>query len=87
MFQVIGLDQSSFSEAERESSKNLCVKYNHFRGLYIPESKDGKYVVHILSGDPTFIEMRTVECRKCKAGQPIADETIFGWAVHGTRVN
>ena len=26
--------------------------------------------------------MRTGECRKGKVGQPIADETIFGWAVH-----
>ena len=60
-FEVIGLDQSSFSEVERESSKNLREKYNHFRGLYIPESKDRKYVVHILFGDPTFIEMRTAQ--------------------------
>ena len=84
-FEVIGLDQSSFSEIERESSKNLREKYNHLRGLYIPESKDGKYMVHILFGDPTFIEMRTGECRKGKAGQPIADETIFGWTVHGDK--
>ena len=27
-FEVIGLDQSSFSEVERESSKNLREKYN-----------------------------------------------------------
>ena len=84
-FEVIGLDQSSFSEVERESSKNLREKYNHFRGLHIPESKDGKYKVHILFGDPTFIEMRTGQCRKGKVGQPIADETIFGWAVHGDK--
>ena len=43
-FEVIGLDQSSFSEVERESSKNVCEKYNHFLGLCIPESKDGKYM-------------------------------------------
>ena len=42
-------------------------------------------MVHILFGDPTFIEMRTGECRKGKAGQPIADETIFGWTVHGDK--
>ena len=84
-FEVIGIDQSSFSEVERESSKNLREKYNHFRGLYIPESKDGKDEVHILFGDPTFIEMRTGQCRKGKVGQPIADETIFGWAVHGDK--
>ena len=46
-FEVTGLDQSSFSEVERESSKNLRGTYNQFRGLYIPESKDGKYVAHI----------------------------------------
>ena len=41
--------------------------------------------MHILFGDPTFIEMRTGARRKGKAGQPIADETIFGWAVHGDK--
>ena len=29
--------------------------------------------------------MTTGECRDGKVGQPIADETIFGWAVHGDR--
>ena len=72
-FEVIGLDQSSFSEVERESSKNLHEKYNHFGGLYIPEKKDRKYVVHILVGDPTFIEIRTGQCRKGKVRQSIAD--------------
>ena len=84
-FEVIGLDQSSFSKVGRESSKNLREKYNHCRGLYIPESKDGKCVVHILFGDPTFIEMRTGQCRKGKVGQPIADETRLGGAVHGDK--
>ena len=42
-------------------------------------------MVHILFGDPTFIEMRTGQCRKGKVGQPIADETILGWAVHGDK--
>ena len=42
-------------------------------------------MVHILFGDPTFIEMSTGECRKGKAGQPIADETIFGRTVHGDK--
>ena len=82
---MIGLDQSRFSEVERESNKNLREKYNHFRGLYIPESKDGKYVVHILFGDPAFIEVRTGEFRKGKVGQPIADETTFGCTVHGDK--
>ena len=55
-FDVIGLDQSSFSVVERESSKHLCEKYNHLRGLYIPESKDVKYMVHILIGDPNSLK-------------------------------
>ena len=42
-------------------------------------------MVYILFGDSTFIEMRTGECRKGKLGQRIADETIFGWAVHGDK--
>ena len=29
-FEVVGLDQSSFSEVERESDKNLSEKHSHF---------------------------------------------------------
>ena len=29
--------------------------------------------------------MRAGECREGKVGQPIADKTIFGWAVHGDK--
>ena len=42
-------------------------------------------MVHILFGDPTFIEMRTGKCRKGKVGQSMADETRFGWTVHGDK--
>ena len=37
-FEMIGLD---FSQVERESSKNVHERYNHFRRVYIPEDKDG----------------------------------------------
>ena len=84
-FEAVGLDQSNFAETERAPSKDLKLKYEHFRGLHIPESKDGKYEVQMLIGDPTFTEIRTGECKKGLGGQPIADETLFGWAVHGER--
>ena len=42
-------------------------------------------MVHILFGDPTFIEMRTGGCRKRKVAQPIPDKTTFGWTVHGDK--
>ena len=48
-FEVIGLDQSSFAEVERESRKNLHEKYNHLRGLHIPKVKMGnKYCISYL---------------------------------------
>ena len=84
-FEAMGLDQCNFAETERAPSKDLKSKYDHLRGLYIPESKDGKYEVQMLIGDPTFTEIRTGECKKGLGGQPIADETLFGWAVHGER--
>ena len=81
------LDQGNFSKVSRTPSEEMKLKYDHLRGLRIPESKDGNYEVHILIGDPTFTEIRTGNCRKGKQGQPIADETLFGWAVHAERMN
>eukprot|EP00795_Rhopilema_esculentum_P012567 gene12567-3266_t len=71
---------------ERAQSKDLKMKYTHLKGLHIPESRNGTHEIHILFGDPTFTDMRTGNCRKGFQGQPIADETLFGWAVHRKRV-
>jgi len=81
------LDQGNFSKVSRTPSEELKLKYDHLRGLYIPENKYGNYEVHILIGEPTFTDIRTGNCRKGKQGQPIADETLLGWAVHGERIN
>jgi len=58
--------------------EELKLKYDHLRGLCIPENKDGNYEVHILIGDPTVTDVRTGNCRTGKQGQPIADETLLG---------
>ena len=42
-------------------------------------------MLHILFGDPISIEMRTGKCRKGMVGQSMADETRFGWTVHGDK--
>ena len=84
-FEAVGLDQTNFAKVERTQSKDLKMKYSYLRGLHIPESRNGTYEIHILFGDPTFTDMRTGNCRKGLQGQPIADETVFGWAVHGER--
>ena len=69
------LDQGNFSKDSRTPSEELKLKYDYLRGLCILENKDGNYEVHILIGDPTFIVIRTGNCRKGNQGQPIADET------------
>ena len=85
-FEAVEQDQTNFAKVERTQSKDLKMKYSHLKGLHIQESRDGTYDIHILFGDPTFTDMRTGKCRKGLQGQPIADETLFGWAVHGERV-
>ena len=86
-FEVVCLDQENFSKVSRTPSEELKFKYIHLRGLFIPESKDGDYEIHVLIGDPTFTDVRTGHCRKGRKGQPIADEALLGWAVHGERIN
>ena len=58
----------------------MIQQHCHLKGLYIPESKDGKYEIQVLIGDATFTEIRTANCKK-----GLADKTLFGWTVHGER--
>ena len=37
----------------------------------------------MLIGDPLFTRIRTGRSVTGKPGEPIADETVFGWTVHG----
>ena len=83
-FEVACLDQENVSKVSRTPSDELKFKYNHLRGLFIPEGKNGDYEIQVLIGDPAFTDIRTGHCRK---GQIIADETLLGWAVHGERIN
>ena len=53
------------------------------QGLFIPDSKDGRYVIQLLIGDPLFTRIRTGRSVTGKPREPIADETVFGWTVHG----
>ena len=53
-FEAVGTDQENFSVLERASSKELKNKYDNLKGLYIPNSTDGRYVIHLLIGDPMF---------------------------------
>ena len=81
----MGIDQENFSVLERASSNELRDNYDHLKGLYIPDSTDGRYVIHLLIGDPMFTEIRTGKSAKGNPGEPIGDETLFGWAVHGEK--
>ena len=81
----MGIDQENFSVLERASSKELRNKYDRLKGLYIPDSTDGRYVIHFLIGDSMFTEIRTGKSGKGNPGEPIGDETPFGWAVHGEK--
>ena len=60
-------------------------KYDHLKGLYIPDSTDGRYVIHLLIGDPMFTEIHTGKSAKGNPGEPIGDKTLFGWAVLGEK--
>ena len=82
-FEAVGLDQEDFSVVERSTSKQLRERYPHLQGLHIPDSKDGRYVIQLLIGDPLFTRIRTGRSVTGKPGEPIADETVFGWTVHG----
>ena len=82
-FEAVGLDQKDVSVVERATSKQLRERYPHLQGLFISDGKDGRYVIQLLIGDPLFIRIRTGRSVTRKSREPIADETVFGWTVHG----
>ena len=68
---------------EHSTSKQLREKYPHLQGLHISDSKGGRYIIQLLSNDPLFTRTLTRRSVSWKPGKPIADETVFGWTVHG----
>ena len=79
--EAVGLDQEDLSIVKRATSKQLLEKYPHLQGLFLPDGKDGRCVIQLLFGDPLFTRIRTGRSITGKPGEPIADETVFGWTV------
>ena len=40
-----------------------------------------EYPTHIIMGDNSFSRIKTEEIYKAEAGQPVVEETIFGWII------
>ena len=44
---------------------------------------NGEYPIHLILGDNTYSRIRTEKVCKEKPGDPIVEETTFGWVIHG----
>ena len=43
----------------------------------------GEYQIHLILGDSTYSRIRTERVFKGNPGEPLVEETTFGWVVHG----
>ncbi|XP_028411676.1 uncharacterized protein LOC114534432 [Dendronephthya gigantea] len=61
----------------------LKKKYTHMqdKGFYM--TSDGEHPIHIILGDGTYSRIRTEKVYKGNPGDPLVEETTFGWVVHG----
>ena len=43
----------------------------------------GEYQIHLILGDSMYSRIRTKKVFKGNPGEPLVEETTFGWVVHG----
>ena len=67
-FEIVCLDQENFSKVSRTPYDEFKSEYNHLRGLFITESNEGDYEIHVAIGDPTVTNRKTGHCRKAGKG-------------------
>ena len=46
-------------------------------------TSSGEHQIHLILGDGIYSRIRTERVFKGKPGEPLVEETTFGWVVHG----
>jgi len=61
----------------------LKLKYSHTRDKRFYMTSSGEHQIHLILGDSIYSRIRTERVFKGKPGDPLVEETTFGWVVHG----
>ena len=81
--EVTGSKLSDFTTVNRQAISELKEKYEHMKNNTFYYTENGSCTKHLIIGDKTLSRMRTEAVCKGEEGDPVMEETSFGWLVHG----
>ena len=81
--EVTGSRLPDFTTVRRPNIRELKTRYEHTKDKTFYFTENGDCQIHLIIGDKTFSRIRTETVCKGEQGDPIVEETSFGWVIHG----
>ena len=81
--QVSGSKMCDFTTVRRSDISQLKQKFCHAKDKMFYMVRSGNYPIHLILGDKTYSRIRTEQVLKGNEGDPVVEETTFGWLIHG----
>ena len=81
--ELTGSRLPDFTTVRRPDMNEIKKKYTHTQDKRFYMIANGEYPIHLILGDNTYSRIRTEKVCKEKPGDPMVEETTFGWVIHG----
>lgn len=81
--ELIGSRLADVTTVRRPDMNQLKLKYSHMQDKRFYMTSGEEYQIHLIFGDSIYSRIRTEKVFKGKPGEPLVEETTFGWVVHG----
>ena len=81
--ELTGSRLADFTTVKRPDMNQLKLKYSHTQDKRFYMTSGGEYQIHLILGDSMYSRIRTERVFKGNPGEPLVEETTFGWVVHG----
>ena len=80
---LTGSRLADFTTVRRPDMNPLKLKYSHTQDKRFYMTSGGEYQIDLILGDSMYSRIRTERVFKGNPGEPLEEETTFGWVVHG----
>ena len=81
--ELTGSRLQDFTTVRRPDMNDLKMKYTHTQDKRFYMVPNGEYQIHLILGDSTYSKIGKEKVYKGASGDPIVEETTFGWVIHG----
>ena len=81
--ELAGSRLQDFKTVKRSVMNEVKMKYTHTQDKRFYMNAKGEYPIHLILGDGTYSRIRTENVYKGNPGDPLVEETTFGWVIHG----